>query len=137
MHQRPANALGIWLAIYFAFIVGYKRRTWPVRPVPPAFYVVVLLLFFSWPSFFLWPFPCDPFSFPGPPGGGVVLGSGLWGDGHFTGRARCCKNAPGPTGVATDGPFSDFRHCGDGPWGCHWHRYNLIANNSVLNLKHR
>ena len=43
MHQRPANALGIWLAIYLAFIIGYKWRIWPVRPVPPALYVVVFL----------------------------------------------------------------------------------------------
>jgi hypothetical protein len=34
----------IWLAIYYAYIIGYKRRTWTVRPVPPAFYVAALLL---------------------------------------------------------------------------------------------
>jgi hypothetical protein len=44
LHQRPAKALDIWLAIYYAFIIGHKWRTWSVRPVPPAFYVAALLL---------------------------------------------------------------------------------------------
>ena len=44
LHQRPAKALDIWLAIYYAYIIGYKWRTWSVRPVPPAFYVAALLL---------------------------------------------------------------------------------------------
>ena len=44
LHQRPAKALDIWLAIYYAFVIGYKWRTWSVRPVPPAFYVAALLL---------------------------------------------------------------------------------------------
>ena len=43
-HQHPAKALDIWLAIYYAFIIGYKWRTWSARPVPPAFYVAALLL---------------------------------------------------------------------------------------------
>jgi hypothetical protein len=34
LHQRPAKALDIWLAIYYAFIIGYKWRAWSVRPVP-------------------------------------------------------------------------------------------------------
>jgi hypothetical protein len=41
--QCPAKALGIWLAIYCEYIIGYKWhiigykwRTWSVRPVPPA-----------------------------------------------------------------------------------------------------
>jgi hypothetical protein len=42
--QRPAKALGIWLAIYYAYIVCYKWRTWSVRPVLPAFSVAALLL---------------------------------------------------------------------------------------------
>ena len=46
LHQRPAKALDVWLAIYYAFIIGYKWRTWSVRPVPPAFYVTALPLFF-------------------------------------------------------------------------------------------
>ena len=46
LHQRPAKALGIWLAIYCAYIIGYKWRTWLVRPVPPAFHVAALLLLF-------------------------------------------------------------------------------------------
>ena len=44
LHQRPAKALDIWLAIYCAFFIGYKWRTWSVRPVPPAYYVAALLL---------------------------------------------------------------------------------------------
>jgi hypothetical protein len=44
LHQRPAKALDIWLAIYHAFIICYKWRTWSVRPEPPAFYVAALLL---------------------------------------------------------------------------------------------
>jgi hypothetical protein len=44
IHQRPAKALDVLLAIYCAFIIGYKWRTWSVRPVPPAFYVAALLL---------------------------------------------------------------------------------------------
>jgi hypothetical protein len=44
LHQRPAKALDIWLAIYYAFVIGYKWQTWSVRPVPPAFYVAALLL---------------------------------------------------------------------------------------------
>ena len=44
LHQRPARARAIWLAIYYAFAIGYKWRTWSVRPVPPAFYVAALLL---------------------------------------------------------------------------------------------
>jgi hypothetical protein len=44
LHQRPAKALDIWLAIYYEFIIGYKWRTWSVRPVPPAFYVAALFL---------------------------------------------------------------------------------------------
>jgi hypothetical protein len=44
LHQRPAKALDIWLAIYYAFAIGYKWRTWSVRPVPPAFYVAALFL---------------------------------------------------------------------------------------------
>jgi hypothetical protein len=31
LHRRPAKALGIWLAIYHAYIIGYKWRTWSVR----------------------------------------------------------------------------------------------------------
>ena len=44
LHQRPAKALDIWLAIYYAFVIGYKWRTWSVRPEPPAFYVAALPL---------------------------------------------------------------------------------------------
>jgi hypothetical protein len=44
LHQRPAKVLDIWLAIYYAYIIGYKWRAWSVRPVPPAFYVAALLL---------------------------------------------------------------------------------------------
>ena len=44
LHQRPAKALGVWLAIYYAFIIGCKWRTWAVRPGPPAFYVPALPL---------------------------------------------------------------------------------------------
>ena len=46
LHQRPAKALDIWLAIYYAFAIGYKWQTWSVRPVPPAFYVAALPLLF-------------------------------------------------------------------------------------------
>ena len=46
LHQCPAKALDIWLAIYCAFFIGYKWRTWSVRPVPPAYYVAALLLLF-------------------------------------------------------------------------------------------
>ena len=46
LHQRPAKALDIWLAIYHAFVIGCKWRTWSVRPVPPAFYVAALFLLF-------------------------------------------------------------------------------------------
>jgi hypothetical protein len=44
LHQRPAKALDIWLAIYCACIIGYKLRAWSVRPAPLAFYVAALLL---------------------------------------------------------------------------------------------
>jgi hypothetical protein len=44
LHQRPAKALDIWLAIYYAFIIGYKWRTWSVCPEPPAFHVAALPL---------------------------------------------------------------------------------------------
>jgi hypothetical protein len=44
LHQRPAKALDIFLAIYYAYIIGYKWRTWSVRPEPPAFDVAALLL---------------------------------------------------------------------------------------------
>ena len=45
LHQRPAKALDVWLAIYYAHdIFGYKWQTRPVRPVPPEFYVAALLL---------------------------------------------------------------------------------------------
>jgi hypothetical protein len=44
LHQRTAKAPGVWLAIYYAYIIGYKWRTLSVRPVPPAFYVAALLL---------------------------------------------------------------------------------------------
>jgi hypothetical protein len=43
LYQRPAKALDILLAIYYAYIIGYKWRT-SVRPVPPAFYVAALRL---------------------------------------------------------------------------------------------
>ena len=44
-------------------------------------YMWLSSFFFFMAISFLWPSPCGPFSFPGPPGGGVVLGSGLWGAG--------------------------------------------------------
>jgi hypothetical protein len=46
LYQRPAKALDIWLAIYYAFIIGYKWRTRSVRPAPPAFFVAALSLLF-------------------------------------------------------------------------------------------
>jgi hypothetical protein len=44
LKQCPAKVLDIWLAIYYAYIIGYKWRTWSVRPLPPVFYVAALLL---------------------------------------------------------------------------------------------
>jgi hypothetical protein len=45
---QPKPPIFIWLAIFYAFIIGYKWRTWSVRPVlqVPAFYVAALLLLF-------------------------------------------------------------------------------------------
>ena len=51
LHQRPAKALDIWLAIYYAFVIGYKWRTWSVRPVPPTFYGRLAFAFPAVPHF--------------------------------------------------------------------------------------
>ena len=44
LHQPPPKALGIWLAIYHACIIGHKWRTLSVRPELPEFNVAALLL---------------------------------------------------------------------------------------------
>jgi hypothetical protein len=41
---KPKPPVGGWLFIYCEYIIGYKWRTWLVRPVPPAYYVAALLL---------------------------------------------------------------------------------------------
>ena len=50
LHQRPAKALDVWLAIYYAHIIGYKWRAWSVRPVPLAPSILCGCLAFAFPA---------------------------------------------------------------------------------------